>query len=327
MKGVKAANKFRRGQDKLVPIVHAMGTWVIAGISIWAIWGADFGERTAALLSTEIVDQKEKVASLKKKIEQQEHLLRSKESSLANFDQEIALLKQEVQGYKKQKFQLQEEIEQFEQRAVRELSSRWADDAGQWMMGHKVRAEVASKLEDHIVWMEKFRNWDGGSEFTEAPPYIWHLGMINENSRGDWSIRRLEIGNCGQGEENGKNLTDNLLKHESHVQAWFKCGQEFEKKFMDAIYTYKLQGIHTVRDLRRELRNAYMDESQNERVIKLFEKRIDKVFEEHGVMDDMLLRVTVRRGAKTTEIVSLGEKVLDNYRVFESVLAIFEEWN
>lgn len=323
MEKKETVNKHRNGGSIFVSIIHALGTWTIAGISIWAIWWSDFGEQTASLLKTEIVEQKAEVATLKRKAEELQNLLESKESNLAKFEQESALWEQKIQGYKEQTQQLQADIEQYELQVVSELLRKWAVEAGRWMKGHKIRAEVAAKWNDHKSWMGILHNWDGYSNNIDDAPYIWNLGLIHEKDRGKWSIRMHT--NCVKEEDKNNEFKAGSPEGMSRVQKWLQCGQEFENEFMKAITYHELNGIYTVRDLRRELQDAFASESQNWQVTKRFKVRLNEVLEEHGVVDDLLLRVSVRSGSKSSEIINAGEEVLGNFRIFESALTALKE--
>ena len=301
-----------------IPIIHALATWTIAGISIWAIWFSDFGEQTAALLKREIVEQKDKVTELKQEDKRLQGLLENKESELAKYQLESEVWKERI-------LLLQTDVQQVTEQLVNEFLIKLASDAGQWMVGHKVRAEVASKWKDHLEWMEKLKNWEVGDPDPEIVPYIWHLGLIREDGRGEWYPERYDLGDCGQTSIIESGLALDAMSNTPQTNKWLHCGKEFEKKFLNSVTDHNSAEIYTLGDLRQELEKTYMGKIGSERIVSQISEIFQKKMDDHGATDAMLLRLSLDIGAKTDEIVNTGGKVLDNYRTFEAALTSLKE--
>ena len=300
------------------PIIHALATWTIAGISIWVIWFSDFGEQTAALLKREIVEQKDIVTDLKREEKRLQDLLDDKESELAKYQQESEVWKERI-------LQLQADVRQVTEQLVNESLIKLTSDAGRWMMGHKVRAEVASKWKDHLEWMEKIKNWEVGDPDPGIVPYIWHLGLIREEGRGEWYPERYDLGDCGQTLNIESSLALGAMSNSLKTNKWLHCGKEFEKKFLNSVTGHNSSEIYTLGDLRQELEKTYLGKIGSERIVSQLSENFQKKMDDYGATDTMLLRLSFDIDAKTDEIVTTGEKVLNNYRTFEAALTSLKE--
>ena len=198
---------------------------------------------------------------------------------------------------------IQAEIEQYAQQVVKESLRKWASKAEQWM--------------------EELRNWTVGNPTPKGVPYIWHLGLISVNGRGNWSAR---IRNCGQGTNKEKGLALDYTNEKNLVHEWLQCGKEFEEEFIKAVTVYEPSSIYTVGDIRQELKKASVSESGSEQVVNRIKKELNEVVCDHVVTNDLPLRMRLSSGVKTAEIVHAGrEEVLGNYRIFEMALSSLEE--
>lgn len=310
---------FRIKTNTFVAILHALATWMIVGLSIWAIWWTDFGERAATLLKTEIIEERTKVRELRQQAEHLQQLLTDKEIALQGYERRGNTLEQRIRNYEVEVLRLEEKIEAHTQQVVDDSLRSWSAKAGGWMTGHKIRAEVGSKWDEHIAWMNKLREWKKGTPIPSRMPYIWNLGLIREEGRGNWRVRMLVTEDCdSRSTEDGK-ATAGELPRLSIVEEWLACGKMFEREYVKSVSMVEAGGIYTLEDLMVSVEDSLRGEERKE-IERRRKETLSRVLENHNLPISMPLRMRLKEGAQAEDIIAEGQRILENYDRFETAL-------
>ena len=168
--------------------------------------------------------------------------------------------------------------------------------------------------------MKELREWRKGAPIPSSMPYIWNLGLIRESGRGNWSVRLLLMEDCGNGATEDENAVVGEFDGLSIAEEWLKCGEEFEREFMQSVTTIEKTGIYTVGDLIAGIEDtvgdliagieeSLADKNEDDELVRRRKEGVKHVLEYHSITEAMLLRMDLQEDAKVEDIIAEGDRV------------------